>query len=64
MANPDFLAALVGIIVFAAIMGGAALWQHVKRECRAAQRREDIAATRRLPGAGQYVGGCNRPGEN
>lgn len=64
MFGPDLIAALVGLVTFAAIIGGATLWSRIKRECAEAQRREDIAATRLQGGAGRFIGGVNRPGVN
>lgn len=64
MFSPDLIAALVGLVTFAAIIGGAALWSRIKRECAEAQRREDAAAMRPRLDAGQYIGGHDRPGMN
>lgn len=64
MANPDFLAALVGIIVFAAIMGGAALFRSYRDAAHRLERDRLANLTRRASDGGRYIGGCNRPGEN
>lgn len=57
--------ALVFLAVLAIQIGAYALWQHIKRECRAAQLREDMAATRsRSINGGAFIGARNRPGEN
>lgn len=57
--------ALVFLAVLAIQIGAYALWQHIKRECRAAQLREDMAATRsRSINGGAFIGARNRLGEN
>lgn len=56
---------LVFIAVLAIQFGAYALWQYIKRECRAAQLREDIAATRlRSINGGAMIGARNRLGED
>lgn len=53
--------ALVFLAVLAIQIGAYALWQHIKRECRAAQLREDMAATRsRSINGGAMIGARNR----
>ena len=57
--------ALVFLAALAIQIGAYALWQHIKRECRAAQLREDMAATRsRLINGGAFIGARNRLGED
>lgn len=56
--------ALVFLAVLAIQIGAYALWQHIKRECRAAQLREDIAATRPRADGGAMIGARNRLGED
>lgn len=57
--------ALVFLAALAIQIGAYALWQHIKRECRAAQLREDMAATRsRSINGGQMIGARNRLGED
>lgn len=57
--------ALVFLAALAIQIGAYALWQHIKRECRAAQLREDIAATRsRSTNGGAMIGARNRLGED
>lgn len=57
--------AIVFLAVMAIQIGAYALWQHIKRECRAAQLREDMAATRsRSINGGQFIGARNRLGED
>ena len=59
------LFALVFLAVLAIQIGAYALWQHIKRECRAAQLREDMAATRsRSINGGAMIGARNRLGED
>lgn len=52
------------IAVLALQIGGYALWQHVKRTCAAQQAYEDRINTRIRGGAGRFVGGVDRPGDN
>lgn len=57
--------ALVFLAVMAIQIGAYALWQHIKRKCRAAQLREDMAATRsRSINGGAFIGARNRLGED
>ena len=57
--------ALVFLAVLAIQIGAYALWQRIKRECRAAQLREDAAATRlRSINGGAFIGARNRLGED
>lgn len=57
--------ALVFLAVRAIQIGAYALWQHIKRECRAAQLREDVVATRsRSINGGAFIGARNRLGED
>lgn len=57
--------ALVFLAALAIQIGAYALWQHIKRECRAAQLREDMAATRsRSINGGAMIGARNRLGED
>lgn len=57
--------ALVFLAALAIQIGAYALWQHINRECRAAQLREDMAATRsRSINGGAFIGARNRLGED
>lgn len=64
MANPDFLAALVGLVTFLAIIGGAALFRSYRDAAHRLERDRLASLTRRANDGGRFIGGCNRPGEN
>lgn len=55
---------IIGIAVFVLQLGGYALWHSYKASADRVQQRADRVATRARVGAGHYIGGSNRPGEN
>lgn len=64
MFSPDLIAALVGLVTFAAIIGGAALIRSYVNAARRLERDSLYRSTRPTADGGRYVGGHDRPGAN
>lgn len=60
----NLIAALVGVVTFAAIIGVAALFRSYRDAARRLERDSVARLTRPLADGGRYIGGSNRPGEN
>lgn len=64
MFSPDLIAAIVGLVTFAAIIGGAALIRSYRDAARRLERSSLERMTRRAADGGRFIGGTDRPGVN
>lgn len=55
---------VIGIAVFALQLGGYAVWRSYKASADRIAQQRFHRETRRIGGAGRFIGGSNRPGEN
>lgn len=64
MFGPDLIATLVGLVTFAAIIGGAALIRSYRDAARRLERESLYRSTRPVADGGRFIGGTDRPGVN
>jgi hypothetical protein len=60
----DMVAIAAGVLTFGGLVGGYALARSYRAAVERLQRERDGKGLRRAFGAGQAVGGHNRPGDN